>query len=29
MPDFLIVILFIAAYFVLLKWVLPALGVPT
>jgi hypothetical protein len=29
MPDYLLILLFLAAYFVLVKWVLPALGVPT
>ena len=29
MPDWLILILIVAAYLALMKWVLPKLGVPT
>jgi len=29
MPDWLVLIFFVAAYFALMKWVLPRLGVPT
>ncbi len=29
MPDFVLVLIAIAAYFVVMKWVFPKLGVPT
>jgi hypothetical protein len=29
MPDYLVTILFIVAYFALMKWILPRAGVPT
>jgi hypothetical protein len=29
MPDFVLVLIAIAAYFAVMKWVLPKLGVPT
>jgi len=29
MPDWLLIIVFLLAYFALMKWVLPRFGVPT
>ena len=29
MPEWLLLVVFLAGYLVLMKWVLPALGVPT
>lgn len=29
MPDWLLIVLFLAGYFALMRWVLPAAGVPT
>ncbi len=29
MPDFVMVLLVVAAYFAIMKWLLPKLGVPT
>jgi len=29
MPEFLLILLFFAGYFAVMKWVLPRLGVPT
>jgi hypothetical protein len=29
MPDWIVIILIVAAYFVIMKWVLPRFGVPT